>query len=74
MLYHEGKTSVLEVRKMTKSLDEISVKAEKVARKTGEVAGTVAKVSVYSSVWAVKTSVDKSRAFVKGFKQGWSGK
>ncbi|MBF2562864.1 hypothetical protein [Listeria seeligeri] len=59
---------------MTKSLDEISVKAEKVARKTGEVAGTVAKVSVYSSVWAVKTSVDKSRAFAKGFKQGWSGK
>lgn len=60
--------------KMAKSLDELGIKVEKVAQKTGEVAGTVAKVSVYSSVWAVKTGVNKSRAFVKGFKQGWSGK
>ncbi|AHI54951.1 hypothetical protein ACP0AK_11775 [Listeria ivanovii] len=59
---------------MTKSLDELGVKAEQVARKTGEVAGTVAKVSIYGSIWVAKIGVDKSRAFVKGFKQGWSGK
>ncbi|EFR92008.1 conserved hypothetical protein, partial [Listeria innocua FSL S4-378] len=64
--------------KMTKPIEEIGAeigaKTEKVARKTGEIAGTVAKVSIYGSIWAVKTGVNKSRAFTRGFKQGWSGK
>ncbi|MBC2332873.1 hypothetical protein HBP45_09020 [Listeria welshimeri] len=63
---------------MTKSLEEIGTeigaKTEKVVRKSGEVAGTVAKISVYSSVWAVKMSINKSRSFIEGFKQGWSSK
>lgn len=59
---------------MTKPVEEWSAKAEKAARKTGEVAGTVAKVSVYGSIWAVKAGVNKSRTFVQGFKNGWSGK
>ncbi|HAC3589882.1 TPA_asm: hypothetical protein GZN75_15135 [Listeria monocytogenes] len=54
--------------------EEIGAKVEKVARKTGNVAGTAAKLSVYSSIWAVKTGVNKTRAFAQGFKQGWSGK
>lgn len=78
MLYDEGKTSVLEVLEMTKPIEKIGAelgeKAEKVARKTGAVAGTAAKISVFGSVWAVKTGVNKARAFTRGFKQGWSGK
>ncbi|EAC3999198.1 hypothetical protein C4E20_12860 [Listeria monocytogenes] len=54
--------------------EEIGAKVEKVARKTGNVAGTAAKLSVYSSIWAVKTGVNKTRAFAQGFKQDWSGK
>ncbi|EMU9952244.1 hypothetical protein M4H78_000636 [Listeria monocytogenes] len=54
--------------------EEIGAKVEKVARKTGNVAGTAAKLSVYSSIWAVKTGVNKTRAFAQGFKQCWSGK
>lgn len=78
MLYDEGKTSALEVLEMAKQIEEIGAevgaKAEKVARKTGTVAGTAAKISVYGSVWAVKTGVSKACAFTRGFKQGWSGK
>lgn len=78
MLYDEGKTSALEVPEMAKPIEEIGeeigAKVEKVARKTGNVAGTAAKLSVYSSIWAVKTGVNKTRAFAQGFKQGWSGK
>ncbi|EAC7886460.1 hypothetical protein IIE63_002641 [Listeria monocytogenes] len=63
---------------MTKPIEEIGAefgaKAEKVARKTGNVVGKAAKISVYSSIWAVKTGVNKTRAFTQGFKQGWSGK
>lgn len=78
MLYDEGKTSALEVLEMTKPIEEIGAefgaKAEKVVRKTGNVAGKVAKISVYGSIWAAKTGVNKTRAFAQGFKQGWSGK
>ncbi|MBC1376222.1 hypothetical protein HCB45_10670 [Listeria sp. FSL L7-0091] len=63
---------------MTKSLEELSgeigTKVEKIAHKTGEVAGTAAKISIYSSIWAVKTGINKSQAFVQGFKKGWSAK
>ncbi|MBC1836713.1 hypothetical protein [Listeria seeligeri] len=53
---------------------EFGAKAEKVVRKTGNVAGKAAKISVYGSIWAAKIGVNKTRAFAQGFKQGWSGK